>query len=212
MIDWEECIVAVLSIIYDINIPLFPVIIRKGKPMKCPKCKTTDLRKNSFNSPFVCPDCKGIWIQNKNATALSESMPVESESWQADHASMDEKTGICPAGHGIMLRAKVDIDNPFYLEKCSKCGGIWFDAGEWKRLAQSHLAENLSDFWTQSWQRKQQKEQNRQQFLDLNKRLLGESMFNLIMEMATSLKNHPEKIHALALLRQEIMDAQNEQV
>lgn len=186
-------------------------VIRKGKPMKCPKCKTTDLKKNAFNRPFACPDCKGIWIENNDAAAVSESVPVEPESLQAGGGSMDEKTGICPAGHGIMLRAKVEIEDPFYLEKCSKCGGIWFDAGEWQRLAQSHLAENLSDFWTQSWQRKQQKEKNRQHFLTLNKRLLGESMFHSIMELATSLKDHPEKIHALALLRQEIMDPKDEQ-
>jgi Zn-finger nucleic acid-binding protein len=172
--------------------------------MKCPKCKTSDLQKNDFNSPLTCPDCKGIWISDKDAANVPESVLVESPSPSPDNASMDNKTGVCPAGHGIMLRAKVDTDNPFYLERCSKCGGIWFDAGEWQRLAQSHLKDNLPDFWTQSWQHKQQKEKDRQHFLALNKRLLGESVFNSIMDLADSLKDHPEKTHALALLRQEI--------
>jgi len=56
------------------------------------------------------------------------------------HDDTDNRTGPCPSGHGIMIRAKVDIDEPFYLEKCTTCGGIWFDHGEWLRIVENNFA------------------------------------------------------------------------
>ncbi len=116
----------------------------------------------------------------------------------------DTKTGICPEGHGIMTRAKIDTEEPFYLEKCSSCGGIWFDAGEWEKLATNNLIENINDFWCKSWQRKHKKEKDRQNYLENNKQIIGTEVFEKIMELSEILKNHPEKGRALALLQQEI--------
>jgi Zn-finger nucleic acid-binding protein len=118
----------------------------------------------------------------------------------------DEKTGLCPSGHGIMIRAKVDMDEPFYLEKCTACGGIWFDRGEWVKIAELNLAEDLQNIWTKSWQRRQSQEKSREQFLNLNQRILGEKIFAAIMKLSKELKAHPEKHRALALLQQEITE------
>lgn len=63
----------------------------------------------------------------------------------------DARTGLCPFGHGILIRAKVEIDDSFYLERCPECMGIWFDKGEWNKLAQSHLLERLDTLWDPAW-------------------------------------------------------------
>lgn len=172
--------------------------------MKCPKCKTLDLESLSPKAHYSCIECGGIWITDTAHMQVPESVIDDTLRQSSADDNPDDRTGLCPAGHGIMLRAKVDIDDPFYLEKCGKCGGIWFDKGEWQRLASSHLAANLADFWTQSWQRSQHQQKNRESFLTVNKTVLGEDVFDKIMTLADLLKDHPEKIRALALLKQEI--------
>lgn len=139
-------------------------------------------------------------IENRDLVSIS----VDEVNVEADSNDYDIRTGLCPSGHGIMIRAKVDIDEPFYLEKCTICGGIWFDKGEWLRIAESNLADSLSNIWSKSWQRKQSKEKDRNSFLKTNQKLLGEQIFNLIIELSKALKDHPEKSRAIALLQQEI--------
>lgn len=175
--------------------------------MKCPKCKDAVLKQSKSKSPYTCQECGGKWILDKEVAKASETVMEKADADAPDKSSADSRTGLCPSGHGIMLRAKVNIESPFYLEKCSGCGGIWFDKGEWERLVESHLIDNLSEFWTLSWQRKQQKEKNRESFLKLNRQVLGEDLFEAVMTLAKSLKDHPEKIRALALLKQEITDS-----
>lgn len=171
--------------------------------MNCPKCKTSELNKNAFNSPYFCKSCGGMWYADDSTADFGDIkvQHIDDKDASKDH---DHKTGMCPSGHGIMIRAKVDIDEPFYLEKCSACGGIWFDKGEWLRIAENNLADNLSMIWSKSWQRQQSIEKNRESFLQTNKTLLGESIFNTIIELSEKLKNHSEKDRAVALLRHEI--------
>jgi len=171
--------------------------------MNCPKCRTVELKKNSSHSPYLCGQCGGMWLLDAENAILS---PETIETTDADPGPVDndQKTGLCPAGHGIMIRARVELDEPFYLERCTDCGGIWFDRGEWIRIAENNLADTLSSIWSRSWQRKQRDEKNRERFLRANRRLLGESLFNATMELTEMLREHPEKDRAIALLLQEV--------
>ncbi len=105
-----------------------------------------------------------------------------------------------------MIRAKVDLDEPFYLEKCTTCGGIWFDWGEWLRVVENDLTESLGNIWSKAWQRMHSKQKNRQSFLDMNQKLLGEEIFNLIMQLSGILTSHPLKERAIALLQHEVFE------
>lgn len=174
--------------------------------MKCPKCKTVELRKSDFNAPHGCNKCGGLWLQQIDKTDwLTEDFGA-GEAGTNPVADVDDATGLCPAGHGIMIRAKVAIEQPFYLEKCATCGGIWFDKGEWLRIAESNLAESLTDIWSRSWQRKQRKEKDRAAFIRLNRNLLGDQIAGLILQLAEALKGHPEKARAIALLQDEMRE------
>ncbi len=75
---------------------------------------------------------------------MSDTLTVDVATTGADGTTHDDKTGLCPEGHGIMVRAKIDVEDPFYLEKCTHCGGIWFDSGEWQQIAQHQLIESLA--------------------------------------------------------------------
>jgi Zn-finger nucleic acid-binding protein len=171
--------------------------------MDCPKCKTIQLRTPQPKSPSFCKQCGGMWMANLGASDFIEAVTEICPKKIAGNDS-DKKTGVCPFGHGIMMRAKVDIDEPFYLEKCTTCGGIWFDQGEWLRIVENNFVENLSNIWSEAWQRKHRKEKNRDFFLTMNQKVLGENVFRMIVDLAEVLKNHPEKDRAIALLHQEI--------
>lgn len=174
--------------------------------MKCPKCKHRDLRKRSFPEPYDCPECGGIWVRKEDLSRVDDILFEAADDTISENKAHDLKTGTCPEGHGIMIRAKVEDESFFYLERCSTCGGIWFDKGEWQRVAGSHFLNNLADFWLLSWQRKQRQEKNRRQYLQQNEKLLGTELFNSILALSENLKQHPKKNRALAFLQQEIKD------
>ncbi|RUM36704.1 MAG: hypothetical protein DSY50_01860 [Desulfobulbus sp.] len=171
--------------------------------MNCPKCKTVELRKRGYDSPANCYKCGGMWLGRKQLPQFIEHADSGiNESGGTGHH--DEITGLCPSGHGIMIRARIDIDQPFYLEKCPTCGGIWLDYGEWEKIVSNRLVEHLHEFWCQSWQAKQRKDKQRVNFLESNRQILGDQVFREVMNLSELLKEHPEKGRALALLQQEI--------
>lgn len=129
----------------------------------------------------------------------------ESDAGELGAALQDQKTGVCPEGHGIMIRARIEVEEPFYLERCSRCGGIWFDAGELEKIITHNLVGNLSDFWCKSWQSRRRKERSRSNYLESNRKLLGDDVFDEVMKLSEILGQHPEKGRAIALLQQEVM-------
>ncbi len=143
--------------------------------MNCPKCKTIDLRKRGFDSPFNCHKYGGMWLESEKIPKFIESSG-NVEIVDSGEGLNDDKTGICPEGHGIMIRAKIDIEEPF-----------------------------LKVFWCKSWQNRQRKQKSRANYLERNRRLLGDNVFEEIMKLSEVLKDHPEKGRAVALLQQEII-------
>lgn len=171
--------------------------------MKCPKCRETDLDKASFNEPYVCQSCEGMWVHSDQMSQWPETSEMLADIIAA--GDTDHKTGLCPEGHGIMIRARVDVEKPFYLEKCLHCNGIWFDQGEWQRVVQNHLAETIDMIWCTAWQRKQRLEKEQEKYLELNKSLLGEEVFEEIMALASRLAHHPQKLRAVAFLQNQVL-------
>ncbi len=169
--------------------------------MKCPKCDQSELTPNNGQFPYACKQCGGIWLVSDKIAQLSAVLDGVDAEVSAG-GNNDDRTGLCPSGHGVMIRAKVDMDEPFYLEKCIQCGGIWFDKGEWRRIAETQLAENLDVIWSKSWQRRQRQEKNRDKFLEMNQRLLGDDVYHAIVGLAEKLKESKEKSRAIAFLQQ----------
>lgn len=171
--------------------------------MKCPKCKDIELSKKAFHSPFACPQCEGMWLASDQLTQWTAH--TESLSEMAVANETDYRTGLCPEGHGLMIRAKFDMENPFYLEKCLHCSGIWFDKGEWHRVVQAHLAENIDIIWSTAWQRKQRLEREKDKYLEINRTLLGVELYEAILALSSRLRQHPERLRAIAFLQQQVL-------
>ncbi|MFL5359808.1 MAG: zf-TFIIB domain-containing protein, partial [Myxococcales bacterium] len=58
-------------------------------------------------------------------------LPGTIEVSKAIPAKADARSGVCPLCRGVLVRARVEGDHPFHLDRCPICAGIWFDSGEW---------------------------------------------------------------------------------
>lgn len=172
--------------------------------MNCPKCNDITLRKRGYGSPYNCNKCGGMWLEFAEIPGFFETIRLE-ERQEVSANLNDDKASFCPAGHSLLTRAKVeDTGNPFYLEKCSTCGGIWFDNDEWQRIINNKLVDNINDIWCSSWQAQQRNQKSRTTYLEANKKVFGEKIFDRVIELSILLKEHPEKGRAIALLQEEL--------
>jgi Zn-finger nucleic acid-binding protein len=186
---------------------------------RCPKCANTQLAPSRRSDPgarkdaLSCPQCHGMWLPRTDAEFLARQGSVSPEALPeqtpAPASDADRRTGPCPFGHGLMGRARVDLDTTFYLERCLHCGGVWFDAGEWHRLATSHLLGSLLEFWTPAWRWRSQQEKARKAGLERLSTRLGPELFEKLQAVATALSHHPAREEALAFLLSEARPRDN---
>lgn len=167
----------------------------------CPKCRSS-LTPTLTGSPLAlgCRSCGGLWAREG---ALAVLPPELGDVGDPDaRAPNDDRTGLCPDGHGILLRARIEREGAatFYLERCSACRGLWFDAGEWARIASSELGPRLDALWDPAVRRAALAERNAARLAaDLRSRL-GEALHDRLLHLADALASHPDRAMALAYL------------
>jgi Zn-finger nucleic acid-binding protein len=173
----------------------------------CPKCTTQLLvavegtRSKVGASALQCPSCSGFWVPPE-VVALPGIVEVlkQRDAHPVQAPSEDKRTGQCPDGHGLLRRARVTWHNPYFLERCARCGGVWFDAGEWSRAAADELFSNLSEVWSPAWRKRLSDEQSHASLeVDLRAKLGGE-LFDLLHAVANRLESHEHRGVALAYL------------
>ena len=171
--------------------------------MKSPKYDV-DLEDAVLNDVIpvkYCPESKGFWISGKNYEAWLDSLP----SWYVPEeilpynqfedfvpSPFDGKAGLCPECGTYLSRIKININQPFYIERCLHDGGIWFDdAEEWKILESLGLHTKIHEMFSSRWQAKmrlhQQEMINRQTVIDK----LGEEIAEYIFQLADILEDNP---------------------
>jgi Zn-finger nucleic acid-binding protein len=110
----------------------------------------------------------------------------------------DKRTGLCPMGHGILLRARVDSEQIYYLERCGFCRGVWLDRGEWQRLAAALYLDHLDDLWDPTWQKQRRSESLQIKLDNALSTQLGEPLYEQLRAVVEALRQHPAKAQALA--------------
>lgn len=187
--------------------------------LPCPRCGQASLLKTlpltwgraargaEEFPPRSCGACGGLWLpraQMGQLAAVAASVsggsaapaaPVTAES------SPDKKAALCPAGHGLMARARTDAG--FALDRCGACGGIWFDAGEWQAVAGSMLVEHLDQLWDPAWKKQAREGKARERELAQLTELFGEETTAMLVALAERLRGQPSANRALAFLHEE---------
>ena len=172
--------------------------------MNCPKCNAARLHPLQLAEDlgaWSCESCNGIWIPAGKAIGAQPpgGLVVDEERG----VDSDKKAGICPEGHGILMRAQTHLEDGFYLERCNSCFGVWFDKGEWQRVAAAGLAGGLFEVWTQPWQRTRRKQEAARAYdRQLNDELGGDLVAE-ISTLAEKIRTHESKELAISYFLRE---------
>jgi len=169
---------------------------------QCPKCRTATLAPISAgpDAPARCSACRGVWVP-RHAIVL-EDLDEPSRDAVSQHA--DARAGLCPAGHGLMWRVRLEGDLGFALDRCSTCSGTWFDAGEWSEIASRHLLDSLDDFWDPLKQKQAREEKGLQNWRGALLASLGEKTMGELEDLAQVLATHQDGGQALAYLQEAV--------
>ena len=186
--------------------------------MQCPKCKNSELRSGILSSHLAvedCEECKGTWIPAENYMNWQSHQPQISQNkirfadtLNVDYVQSpyDTKGALCPECRRYLSRAKVMLENPFYVERCANCQGVWCDHGEWDVLETLGLHTTIDQLFSAEWQTQarqlQQISKERQATIDK----LGGELANLVFEVGEKLKEHPNGDFGVAYLMRQISE------
>lgn len=105
---------------------------------------------------FRCTHCHGAFVPSDLYAGWHE--PREA-SGKVDLGAIPDDAGdvkrakLCPQDGRIMRRYRVTADGAFWIDRCSACGGVWFDGGEWEATVEAGLHESLPQIFSDAWQR-----------------------------------------------------------
>ncbi len=174
---------------------------------RCPKCGADALTLVERSIVLRCTKCAGFWVP---PLAFDEPGIVEllkEDDLHPPHPlEQDHRTGPCPEGHGLLRRARVTNDDPYFLERCARCGGVWFDPGEWSRLADAGLLADVTALWSPAWREHLSEEQNRASLEADLRHKLGSETFELLENLAAKLTEQNLGALALAYLRERLRE------
>lgn len=147
-----------------------------------------------------CPNCYGIWMPSKEYQGWQEyqrqwpskSQPKGAASPDFAPSPYDAKAGMCPDDGQYLSRARIPFTKiPVYVERCSVCGGIWCDSGEWEILESMGLNSQIEQLFSSAWQAKARLDElaqrERQGIIDK----LGEELSQYVFALAEVLEDHP---------------------
>lgn len=178
--------------------------------MQCPKDKKIELVNSQLAGDLPvhhCPDCKGNWIpaneyeQWQSRQSRPDTIPVP-KTLEVDftQSPLDTRAALCPECGCYLARAKVGLRPPFYVERCSNCGGIWCDRGEWDVLERLGLHTAIEQLFSSEWQirvrEREYAERERQATVDK----LGADLALQVFELAEQLEAHPNGDFGVAYL------------
>jgi len=144
--------------------------------MKCPKCKTPDLRAARIENDLPaagCTDCKGALVSLLYYRDWSEHHRNDAETHNTQIAAISDvpDTGnalMCPKCGRLMMKYKISGCVSNRLDVCPGCDEAWLDGGEWDLLKALELSHQMPKVFTDTWQRtirKQLAENNRRSVL-----------------------------------------------
>lgn len=168
--------------------------------MKCPHCKTMDLRATKLEAGLPamgCPHCKGDLISLLHYRDWAERAPAlkepQSEILVSEEVP-DSYSGLsCPKCGRIMIKYLISGELSNRIDYCSSCDEAWLDGGEWELLKALKLGTKIPTVLTDEWQRRVRNELFEE---NLRKRLAdqaGEEVAAKAHEFREWVKNHPHR-------------------
>lgn len=173
---------------------------------RCPKCAgaLSALEGSVISS---CAQCKGFWVPPLGFGEPGVVQRLMELDLRPEHPlEQDHRTGVCPEGHGVLRRARASNEDPYFLERCARCGGVWLDPGEWSRLAAANLLNDVTSLWSPAWREHLSEEHNRASLQSDLRSKLGHEIFGLMESLVAKLSDPAQRALVLAYLQQRLRD------
>jgi Zn-finger nucleic acid-binding protein len=176
----------------------------------CPKDKQVPLVDQVLNHDLHtmhCPECAGYWLPGEAYRLWQQRQPIDQQNVMPkvldvpfESSTTDTQAALCPECQHYLSRAKLGQKHSFYLERCSNCGGLWCDRGEWEVLQQMGIQASLSYVFSGEWKTRlkalEYAERERQATIDK----LGDDIAERLFELAELLERHPNGDFGVAYL------------
>lgn len=184
--------------------------------MHCPTCSTATLtrsRLEEFLSVRSCNSCSGHWISSydywhwlewHNQKPKCKSVP-DSRPAPDSHIVENRRAVFCPDCGHIMRKAKVGRGLEFYVDRCSHCGGFWFDQNKWELLHYHDLHAVVHLIFSDAWQAQIRQQEFKDVLAQTYRTALGDEGYQQAMLVKHWLDNHPNKDYVLSMLNQEFL-------
>ena len=176
--------------------------------MKCPKCKTPDLRAARIDNDLPaagCTTCSGALVSLLYYRDWAERYQRMPASLALDKSVVEETSDtvtalVCPKCARLMTKYKVSGCVSNRLDVCTGCDEAWLDKGEWELLKALELADKMPLIFTDQWQRnirKQVAEDNRRNIL---RKTIGDTALVEVEEFHKWVNENPYKGDILVYL------------
>lgn len=112
--------------------------------MKCPKCNSDfEQLQTPFGDVERCISCKGLWVdmaEHEELKNIADTVDIGDESRGKELNHVDHIN--CPVCSNNKMLRMVDPAQPhIWFESCPTCYGRFYDAGEFKDLADKSIGD-----------------------------------------------------------------------
>lgn len=183
--------------------------------MKCPKCKTVELRATKLEDGLLahgCSDCNGVfvsllyyrdWAERTRYGLQEEGIATPQDSFSNIEADDSVTALTCPKCARLMRKFKVSGNHTNRLDLCTSCDEAWLDGGEWELLKALALSHEMPKVFTEEWQKRVRKQTLDNERGARFERLVGTAERAKAEEVRDWLKDHPHRQEILFYLNHE---------
>lgn len=149
--------------------------------MKCPVCKTPDLKPTMIEEylpAMACGGCQGSLVSLLYYRHWAETqMPMTDSDVGGSTATVettDTTTALtCPKCSRVMMKYKITGRVSNRLDVCASCDEAWLDRGEWELLEALQLSHMMPAIFTDEWQRRIRRELSEGTRREILTRMIG---------------------------------------
>ena len=176
--------------------------------MNCPVCKSTTLFRKQIENQLLaseCGTCGGRWIASYQYWKWKDQsggrLP-NPPAPQAGDVPVADTPGakLCPECGHFLRRYPVGDDLDFSLERCSNCGGMWFDKNEWEALKARGLHNNVHNIFSEIWQSRLRDAAHQQAVEQMYRDKFGAEDYEKIKQIKEWISGHPHEAELKAFL------------
>ena len=176
--------------------------------MKCPRCKTQDLKPAIIEEHLPalgCPGCEGSLVSLVYYRHWAETQKPPAEAGVDDITLSIETSDttnaiMCPKCSRVMMKYKLTGTISNRLDVCALCEEAWLDRGEWQLLQALQLSHVMPTIFTETWQRRIRHELIEDRRLSLLVQMIGEPGVARVDEFRTWLIDNEHKLDIVAYL------------